>query len=335
MVDLIRASALQGFAQCVRELDGDPDELLAVAGIRLEHAGDGEVYIPFQAHAALLAHAAAALDCADFGLRLSTRRGIEILGPVALAGRHARTVKDGFEALARYVHVFNPSTRISVSPLRTDEVRYEQSIPADLAAPAQVTELALATGVQAARALIGEHFRPVRISLPHAPVSPPAHYREFFDTEVAFGQTHCSFDFHSDDLDRPLRGNDPLVREVATHLLESPDYASPQTPETALRAIIAQSLATGHCTLVEVAEALHLHPRTLQRHLAAENLSFEHVLADVRRDRARHYLENTTMPLADLSALLGYSEQSSFTRACRAWFGVPPRSVRQAASQVT
>jgi AraC-like DNA-binding protein len=166
-------------------------------------------------------------------------------------------------------------------------------------------------------------------------VSPPARYREFFDANVAFGQTHCSFDFHSDDLARPLRGSDPLVREVTTHLLESPYYASPTTPETALRAIIAQSLATGHCTLVGLAEALHVHPRTLQRQLAAENLSFEHVLADVRRDRARHYLENTTMPLADLSVLLGYSEQSSFSRACRAWFGVPPRSVRQAASQVT
>jgi AraC-like DNA-binding protein len=333
MFELIRASALQGFVECVRELDGNPDELLAGAGIALEIVGDGEVYIPFQTHAALLARAADALDCADFGLRLSTRRGIEILGPVALAGRHAKTVKDGFEALARYVHVFNPSTRISVSPLRTDEVRYEQSIPPDLAAPAQVTELALATGVQAARALIGEHFRPLRVSLPHAPVSPPARYREFFDTDVAFGQTHCSFDFHSDDLARPLRGSDPLVREVATHLLESPDYALPTTPETALRAIITQSLASGHCTLVEVAEALYVHPRTLQRQLAAENLTFEHVVAGVRRDRARHYLENTTMPISELSALLGYSVQSSLTRACHAWFGAPPRSVRRAASE--
>jgi AraC-like DNA-binding protein len=149
---------------------------------------------------------------------------------------------------------------------------------------------------------------------------------------IAFGQTHCSFDFHSDDLARPLRGNDPLVSEVATHLLESPDYASPQTSENALRAIIAQSLASGHCTLVEVAEALYVHPRTFQRHLAAENLSFEHVVADVRRDRARHYLENATMPLGELSSLLGCSEQSSLTRACRAWFGIPPRSVRRAAS---
>jgi AraC-like DNA-binding protein len=73
----------------------------------------------------------------------------------------------------------------------------------------------------------------------------------------------------------------------------------------------------------------------LQRHLAAANLSFEHVVADVRRDCARHYLQNTTMSLSELSALLGYSEQSSLTRAYRVWFGVPPRTVRDAASQAT
>jgi AraC-like DNA-binding protein len=328
MLEVIRASSLQGFAECVRELDGDPEALLADAGITPERVGESEAYIPYRTYSVLLARAAETLDRPDFALRLSTLRGIEILGPVALAARHATTVRDGLEALTKYVHVFCPAVHVMASPLRSGEMRYAYSILAKLPVPVQATELALATCVQAVRALIGEHFRPLRVALPHAPVSAPAAYRVFFDAEVAFGQAHCSFDFRSDDLERPLRGSDPLVRDVATRLLENPAYASPPTAETALRAIITQSLTAGHCTLVEVAHELFVHPRTLQRHLASQGLSFEHVVADVRRDRARHYLENTTMPLGDVSALLGYSEQSSLTRACRAWFGTSPRAIR-------
>ena len=328
MLELIRASALQGFPECVSELGGDPEALLSAAGITPGRVSDRDAYIPSRTHAGLLTRAAEELHCPDFALRLSAHRGIEILGPVALAGRHATTVQDGFKALARYIHVFNTTSHITVSPLRAGEARFTHAILADPGVSAQRNELALATSVQAARALIGEHFRPLRVFLPHAPVSTPAHYREFFDSDVAFGEAHCGFDFPSDDLARPISASDPLVRDVATRYLDSPANASRPTPETALRAIITQSLATGRCTLLGVARELFVHPRTLQRHLAAQGLSFEHVVADVRRDRARYYLENTTMPLNDLSDLLGYSDQSSLTRACRAWFGACPRSVR-------
>jgi AraC-like DNA-binding protein len=329
ILELIRASVLQGFAQCVGELGGDPEALLSGAAITPERICDRDAYIPSRTHAGLLTRAAEELCCPDFALRLSDYRGIEVLGPVALAGRHATTVQDGFDALARYIHVFNTTSHITVAPLRAGEVRFTHSMLDDSAATAQRNELALATSVQGARALIGEHFRPLRVFLPHAPVSSPASYRQFFGSEVAFGHAHCGFDFLSEDLARPIRASDPLVRDVATQYLESPANASRRVaPETALRAIITQSLAAGHCTLLEVARELFVHPRTLQRHLAAQGLRFEHVVADVRRDRARHYLENTTMPLSDVSDLLGYSDQSSLTRACRAWFGACPRSVR-------
>jgi AraC-like DNA-binding protein len=328
MLEVIRASVLQGFAECVGELGGDPEGLLSAAGITPERVGDRDAYIPSRTHAGLLTRAAEVLHCPDFALRLSDHRGIEVLGAVALAGRHATTVQDGFEAMARHIHVFNTTSHITVSPLRAGEIRFTHSILADSGVTAQRNELALATSVQGARALIGEHFRPLRVFLPHGPVASPARYREFFDSDVAFGHVHCGFDFLSEDLARPIRASDPLVRDVATRYLESPANASRRAPETALRAIVTQSLAAGRCTLLGVARELSVHPRTLQRHLAAQGLSFEHVVADVRRDRARHYLENTTMPLSDLSDLLGYSNQSSLTRACRAWFGACPRSVR-------
>jgi AraC-like DNA-binding protein len=38
------------------------------------------------------------------------------------------------------------------------------------------------------------------------------------------------------------------------------------------------------------------------------------------------------MPLAQLTRLLGYSEQSSLSRSCVRWFGRPPRQLRHGAA---
>jgi AraC-like DNA-binding protein len=36
----------------------------------------------------------------------------------------------------------------------------------------------------------------------------------------------------------------------------------------------------------------------------------------------------TAMPLQSIADFLGYSSQTSFTRACRRWFGEPPQALR-------
>jgi transcriptional regulator GlxA family with amidase domain len=51
--------------------------------------------------------------------------------------------------------------------------------------------------------------------------------------------------------------------------------------------------------------------------------------ATTSREEAERYLRDTDMPLGQLAALLGYSEQSVLTRACRRWFGTSATAQRQ------
>jgi AraC-like DNA-binding protein len=51
-------------------------------------------------------------------------------------------------------------------------------------------------------------------------------------------------------------------------------------------------------------------------------------LDDTRRELAQHYLDQRDVSLADTAYLLGFSEQSSFFRAVRRWFGSSPRHYR-------
>jgi AraC-like DNA-binding protein len=167
--------------------------------------------------------------------------------------------------------------------------------------------------------------------MPHTPITEPARYRAFFDADVQFEQDWCGFDLRSDYLQRPVDRDDALVRDLATRYLESPEAASTDSPAAALKAIIARTLPTGHCTLTNIARELAIHPRTLQRQLGHEQTTFEQLVNDIRREQARRYLQETKIPLSQLVVLLGYSEQSSLSRAARTWFGAPPRAVRHAA----
>ncbi len=71
-----------------------------------------------------------------------------------------------------------------------------------------------------------------------------------------------------------------------------------------------------------------MHPRTLQRRVREEGTTFEAIKDGVRRGLAQRYLSQPDLPLTQITALLGYSEQSAFGRSCRRWFGVTPRQER-------
>ena len=80
----------------------------------------------------------------------------------------------------------------------------------------------------------------------------------------------------------------------------------------------------------DVARKLVLSKRTLQRRIEAEGTSYQRILKETREALARHYLQKTELPAAEISFLLGFDEPNSFYRAFRTWSGTTPESVRHA-----
>ena len=68
--------------------------------------------------------------------------------------------------------------------------------------------------------------------------------------------------------------------------------------------------------------------RSFQRKLAEQSSSFTRLVDDVRRELAERYLADATLDLTDIAFLLGYSEQSAFTRAYKRWSGRAPAATR-------
>jgi AraC-like DNA-binding protein len=97
-----------------------------------------------------------------------------------------------------------------------------------------------------------------------------------------------------------------------------------------VRTMIQEELKGGDPSLDHVARKLGNSRRALQRRLAAENLTYAQVLDEVRSTMGRAYLGQRELSIAEVAYLLGFSEQSSFTRAFKRWTGMSPVEFRRA-----
>lgn len=73
-----------------------------------------------------------------------------------------------------------------------------------------------------------------------------------------------------------------------------------------------------------VANELHVSGSTLARKLREEGTCFRSVVESEHQYMANHYLRNTDMTIEEIGEALGYFDTSSFRRAFKKWFGVPP-----------
>lgn len=80
--------------------------------------------------------------------------------------------------------------------------------------------------------------------------------------------------------------------------------------------------------LAEVASCFHLTPRTFQRRLARERLTFREIADDLKKQLSTLLLHHRDYSIADVSYLLDYSEPAAFVHAFNKWYGYPPSTLR-------
>lgn len=80
---------------------------------------------------------------------------------------------------------------------------------------------------------------------------------------------------------------------------------------------------------------MNMAPRTLARRLAAENISYQKAMDDLRRDLAEAYLREGNISISYVAWLLGFQEVSSFGKAFKRWTGMRPSQVRGGQQSIT
>lgn len=155
-------------------------------------------------------------------------------------------------------------------------------------------------------------------------------YVQFFNCPVHFSQPCTLVSFPAANLSIPIDKPDKTLLAI---LQQQADLALQHLPSRNLFLQDAQRKLIELCqygepTLVQLAAQLNLSSRTLQRRLMQQQLSFQQLLDEVRQQLCHQYL-NQHVPLSDVAQLLGYSDQSAFTRAYKRWTGSTPLQQRR------
>lgn len=332
MGSLIRATNMWGFGDLARELGGDPERLQARFGITPAAEFEEDAFVPFEAFVRMLEASATELACPDFGLRLSRWQGLDILGPVAVIARNAPTLQDGLEAIARYLYVHSPALKMEVAAhtAGSDLKFIYELTELTLVQLRQGYELSMANGVRIVRLLGGPGAGPAAISFLHEQLGPDAAYAEALGCPVRFGQTWCGVELSPSLAGKRIDSADPETRRIAAKYLESQYPPSAATLADRVAELTRRLLPTSQCSAEVIADQLGMHPRTLQRRLAAEGARCQDIIDRERRDQAARYLADPRFRLSQIAGLLGYAEQSTLNRSCRRWFGKTPRELRAA-----
>ncbi|MET0238450.1 MAG: AraC family transcriptional regulator [Sphingobium sp.] len=332
--DLIHVGTLLEFSDLVRELGGDPDDLLRSVGIDRSNVTRAVTRISFRAMIDLLEKSADRLKCPDFGMRLAVRQGGgKVFGPMGVVMRNSSTLGDALAYVGRHIQAYSLAAGM---PMEHDRAAGRVFVGLDIlleniADRSQTVEQHLLLAHYNAVEITAGRARVRQVRFRHQPLSPLRTYRDHFGCEVLFEQPSDGIVFSQDDLNAPIVDPDVQHYEIATSFIEA-NYPPASAPMHArVRGLVMKTLGVSDCRIERIADELCMHPRTLHRRLKWEHKSFEDIKDEVRRDLARYYLERTSVPFTRISEKLGYSETSVLSRSCTRWFGHSPRDVRSRA----
>jgi AraC-like DNA-binding protein len=253
-------------------------------------------------------------------------RHFGVLGYAALA---CDTLAEALQRMERFhasVYDANPAHMTATPEAVAIEWGVARGRPGAL-----VDETAIASLVQLARDMTGRYWPVQSVSFVNPPPAHTQPYEDFFGGQVLFGQPVTRLVFDQAYLALPLRKSDPallqLLDQQAEQLLQQ--VAAVPAMVDNWRKTLVPLIREGKTSLSALAQAHHTSPRSLQRRLAEQGTSFQQLLDNTRQHLAEGHLRDARLDLVEIALLLGYSEQSAFTRAFRAWTGHAPAQWRR------
>ncbi|MEO1210845.1 MAG: AraC family transcriptional regulator ligand-binding domain-containing protein [Cyanobacteria bacterium J06638_20] len=267
-------------------------------------------------------------DDPAFPLRVAQSISVESFSPPIFACICSDNLNVALKRLAQYKPLIGP-LRLKVEQTEHQTTAVLGELPGQLPLPSSLVVMELVFFVHLARIATRDRIIPLQVQ---STVSIPAtaKFEAFFGIPLTVG----GFDgvtFSAADAQKPfLTSNSGMwsifepVLDQRMHQLDSNDRFRDR-----VRACLMEILASGQCSMADVAQRLAVSTRTLQRRLQAEETSFQQELSSLREELANHYLHNTHYSSAEISFLLGYSDPSSFFRAVHGWTGNTPDVIRE------
>jgi len=174
--------------------------------------------------------------------------------------------------------------------------------------------------------------RPVRVDFTYPQPADTKALKDVFRAPLYFNQPASALHYHKSILDiPPLHVSTSVydnMKEELDEFLNLFSWAA-DSFTTSLYSVIRQQLASGECTLKNVAEKLNISSRTLQLRLQERDTQFRHFVQQVRSSLAVKYLRDKNFSIINIAILLGYQDSTAFSTAFKSWHGCTPSEFRK------
>ena len=277
----------------------------------------------------MLSRAAHATKEGAFGLRVAQRLSVRHLGVLGYLLLSCSSIQEALERAARYQALVATGNLLT---WQMNKQEIELSWPALRCATGQVwDELNVGCVAGFTKILSDGAVAPSRVDFVEEPLDSIEVYDQMLGCEVRFRQPVVRICYPIDMLSMAIRGADPVLLELLTEQAEmklqavDPREGDLRQQRQALLGLIR----IGKVRVEDLAEHNNMSIRAFQRRLATSGTTFQALLDSTRLHLAKQYLGDQGLSLQEAASLLGYREQSSFTRAFQQWTGQTPGHYRR------
>jgi AraC-like DNA-binding protein len=308
----------------------DADALFTRCGLQPSLINESRTRYPLKLLCKVLVEAAVVTRNDNIGLELARFYSPLDLNALGITFLSSGTLTEALQRLLRYESVLNSNLLFSIT--ESDACIHLSSvapaIPGDAIRFAEDARMSIL--VDMCRLGLDSSFNPAEIAFTYPEPQDTGHHVAMFRCPVKFSQPISSISLHRADARRPFTAANRDLAVSGDQILQGMinDLTSSDIISKVKKAII-DNLPSGTPDQDQIARQVLVSSRTLQRRLADEDTNLRTLILEVRRDLAKQYISDKSMPLAEISYMLGFSDTSSFSRAFKQWTGQPPVAFRQ------
>jgi AraC-like DNA-binding protein len=319
----IASGSIRPMHAALVRLGYDGGRLLSAMGVTADQLADPDAQLPCTCFGELLACAQRESPRPNLALDIATVTPIGAYPLIDYLVLSSGTVGEGLRRLERYFDLLATGTSMRIE--EAEDLVHVQWAGTSVFA----SEFSVALGLLHLRRESEGRARAAVVHFVHRPADLEA-FQKAIGCPIVAGSTWSGFSMTHETWAMPMRRGDPVLIGVLER--HADDMLARQPVEQDLvarvRRAVALGLPRGQGDLEAVSRTFALTARTLQRRLAQEGTSFQRLLDEARSVAATRQLRESSLSIAEISFVLGYSEPAAFHRAFRRWHGVTPQEYR-------
>jgi AraC-like DNA-binding protein len=324
------ATATNILWRLLEEYGHDPEPLYRYAGIDPESLKKPGMRVRYTSVEKIWKKAVEIIDDPCFGLQAPKFWHPSYLHALGYAWLASHSLREALTRFVRYLRVVTEEGSLKLEEEPEGLTLTLDLSPAMKRIPEQI-DLTMALIIHMCRINYGEDLKPIVVNFVHPEPSCSEAYYALFNAPVRFSAVRDSITFSFTDVDQHLLGANPHLARINDQVMIN--YLANLEKENIIHRVktgIIDLLPSGGVADEKVAKTLGMSVRSLQRKLSEAGTTFRTLLDEIRKELALSYVRDPNIELVEIAFLLGFSEQSAFSRAFKRLTGTSPSEVRSA-----